>query len=180
MDAVLYPQHDEGLTELPQYAGLLSPDGVGILEKIILKLSWRQPVYGPFDDRNNALEVDDGPSKEPHEPHESGLTDETIEELGHMNDDYGVSYSDLTDDEFIRSIFEDQNDMNVDGLSREISYFMDNHFMDNHSIDSTIDTLDQRKEMETKNSEGTLQNTIYDNEEISNLGYQGILFEFNH
>jgi len=29
--------------------------------------------------------------------------------------------------EFIRSLIEDQNDMTFDGLSREITYFMDNH-----------------------------------------------------
>jgi len=138
-------------------------------------LSWRQPFFAPFDDRNNVLEYDDDPS---NKSHKYSSTDETTEELGHMNDDYGVSYSDLTDDALIRSLFEDKNDMTVDGLSREISYFMDNHFMDNHSKDSTIDTHNQSKE--TKNSEGTLQNTIYDNEEISNLGYKGILFEFNH
>ena len=143
-------------------------------------MSWRQPVFGLFDDHNSALDVDDGPSKEPHEPQKYGLTDETIEELEHMNDDYNVSYSDLTDDEIIRSLFEDKNDMTVDGLSREISYFMDNHFMDNHSKDSTIDTLDQSKEKETTSNEGTLQNTILDNEEISNLGRKGILFKFNH
>ena len=178
MDIDLYPQLDERLTEVPQYPGLLSPNELklpGIFIIIILDLSWRQPVFAKFDDRNNALEVDDGPSKEPHEPHKYGLTDETIQELEHVNDDYKVSYSDLTDDEFIRSLFEDKNDMNVDGLSREISYFMDNH-----SKDSTIDTLDQSKEKETTSNAGNLQNTILDNEEISNLGYKGILIEFNH
>jgi len=184
-------------------------------------LSWRRPVFAPFDDRRNALEVDVGPSKESHE---SGSTNESTEELDHVNDDYEVSYSDLTDDdfirsfiedqtmfdslskesdkyssadettedlehmnddheatysdltddEFIRSLFEDQNDMHADRHSREISYFMDSHLRD-----STIDTLDQSKEMETTDNVGTLQNTFYDNKEISNLGYSGILFKFN-
>ena len=134
-------------------------------------MSWRQPFFAPFDDRNNVLEYDDDPS---NKSHKYSSTDETTEELGHMNDDYGVSYSDLTDDALIRSLFEDQNDMNVDGLSREIGYFMDNH-----SKDFTIDTLDQSQEKETTSNEGNLQNTILDNEEISNLGYKGILFKFN-
>jgi hypothetical protein len=135
-------------------------------------LSWDHVILASVDDRSNALEFDVGPSKEPHE---SGSTDEWTEELEHMNDDYEVSYSDLTDDKFIRSLFEDQNDMHADRHSREISYFMDSHLRD-----STIDTLDQSKEMETTDNLGTLQNTIYNNKEISNLGYKGILFKFNH
>ncbi len=135
-------------------------------------MSWDHVILASVDDRSNALEFDVGPSKEPHE---SGSTDEWTEELEHMNDDYEVSYSDLTDDKFIRSLFEDQNDMHADRHSREISYFMDSHLRD-----STIDTLDQSKEMETTDNLGTLQNTIYNNKEISNLGYKGILFKFNH
>jgi len=185
-------------------------------------LSWEHAILASVDDRSNALEFDVGPSKESHE---SGSTDEWTEELEHLNDNYEVSfsdltddefirslyeeqtmddshskesdkysstdktteelehmneyhkasYSDLTDDEFIRSLFEEQNDMHADRHSREISYFMDNH-----SRDSTIDTLDQSKEMETTDNLGTLQNNIYNNKEISNLGYKGILFKFNH
>ncbi len=118
------------------------------------------------------MAVDDGPSKEPHE---SGSTDETTEELEHMNKYHKASYSDLTDDGFIKSLFEDQNDMHADRHSREISYFMDNH-----SKDSTINTLDQSKDRETTDNIGTLQNNIYDNKEISNLGYKGSLFKFDH
>jgi hypothetical protein len=188
-------------------------------------LSWEQlksHILAPVDDRSNALKFDICPSKEHHE---SGSTDESTEELEHVIDDYEVSfsdltddefirslyehqtmddshskesdkysstdktteelehvneyhkvsYSDLTDDEFIRSLFEDQNDMHADRHSREISYFMDSHLRD-----TTIDTLDQSKEMETTDNLSTMQNTFYDNEEISNLGYKGILFKFNH
>ena len=135
-------------------------------------MSRRRPIFATFDDRRNALEVDVGPSKESDK---YSSADETTEDLEHMNDDHEATYSDLTDDEFIRSLFEDQNDMHADRHSREISYFMDSHLRD-----STIDTLDQSKEMETTDNLGTLQNTIYNNEEISNLGYKGILFKFNH
>ena len=184
-------------------------------------MNWEHAILAPVNDRSNELEFDVGPSKEPHE---SGSNDESTEELEHMNEYHKVSYpdltddefmrslfedqtmddspskesdkyssadkttedlehmneyhkasySDLTDDEFIRSLFEEQNDMHADRHSREISYFMDSHLRD-----STIDTLDQSKEMETTDNLGTLQNTIYDNEEISNLGYKGILFKFN-
>ena len=120
-------------------------------------MSWRRSVFAPFDDHSNALEVDVGPSKEPHE---SGLTDETTKELEHVNDDYGVSYSDLTEDEIIRSLLEDKNDVTDDGLSREISYFKDNNFMDNPSRDSTIDILDQSMEMETTDNVGTLPASV--------------------
>ena len=135
-------------------------------------MSWGRPVFAPFDDRSNAVEVDVGHLKESDK---YSSADETTEDLEHMNDDHKATYSDLTDDEFIRSLFEDQKDMHADRHSREINYFMDYHLRD-----STIDALDQSKEMETTDNVGTLQNTIYNNEEISNLGYEGILFKFNH
>ena len=135
-------------------------------------MSREHAILASIEDRSNALEFDVGPSKESHE---SGSTDESTEELEHVNEYHKVSYSDLTDDEFIRRLFEDQNDMHADRNSREISYFMDSNLRD-----STIDTLDQSKEMETTDNLSTMQNTFYDNEEISNLGYKGILFKFNH
>jgi len=65
-------------------------------------------------------EVNDGPTKESH-GFKYSSTDETAEELGQINFDHDVSYSDLTEDEIVRSLIEDQNDMHADRLSREIS-----------------------------------------------------------
>jgi hypothetical protein len=65
--------------------------------------------------------------------------------------------------------------MHADRLSREISYFMDNY-----SGDSTMDTVDPSQQRETTDNAGIWQNRIYDNEEISDSGYKGILFKFNH
>ncbi len=96
-------------------------------------MSWEHAFLASIEDRSNALEFDVGPSKESHE---SGSTDESTEELEHVNEYHKVSYSDLTDDEFIRSLFEDQNDMHADRHSRDMNYIMDNP-----SRDSTIDLL---------------------------------------
>ena len=120
-------------------------------------MNWEQPVLAPVDDRSKNVAVDVGPSKESHK---DSSTDETAEELGYMNFDHEVSFPDLTED---------------DGLSREISYFMDNYLGD-----STMDTLDPSQQRETTDNAGIWQNRIYDNEEISDSGYKGILFKFNH
>ena len=100
-------------------------------------MNWEQAISAPVDDRSNNVAVAVGPSKESHK---YSSTDETREELGHLNFDHDVSYSDLTEDEIVRSLIEDQNDMHSDRLSRDISLFMDNYLMDNHSRDLTINT----------------------------------------
>ena len=135
-------------------------------------MSWEHTILASIDDRSKEVVVDVGPSKESHK---DSSTDETAEELGYMNFDHEVSFSDLTEDEIVRSLIEDQNDMHADRLSREISYFMDNY-----SGDSTMDTVDPSQQRETTDNAGIWQNRIYDNEEISDSGYKGILFEFNH
>ena len=146
------------------------------LQKITV--DWEHAILAPFDDRNNAFEVDVGP---PKEPHKYSSTDEKTEELGRMNEYHEVSNSDLTNDEFMRSLMEEQIDIHADRLSRDTSLFMDKH-----SRDSTINTVDGSKK-ETNDNESVLPNTrasnegtIYGNFEIPDMMYEGILFEFNH
>ncbi len=81
-------------------------------------MNWEQPILAPIHDRSNNVAVAVGPSKESHK---YSSTDETAEELGYMNFDHEVSFSDLAEDEIVRSLIEDQNDMHADRLSREIS-----------------------------------------------------------
>ena len=81
-------------------------------------MSWEHTILASIDDRSKEVVVDVGPSKESHK---DSSTDETAEELGYMNFDHEVSFSDLAEDEIVRSLIEDQNDMHADRLSREIS-----------------------------------------------------------
>ena len=123
-------------------------------------------------------EVHDGPTKESHRSKYSS-TDETAEELGHLNFDHEASNSVHSEEIFI----EDQNDMHADRLSKDISFFMDNYFMDKHSRDTTINTVNASKEKESilPNNRASNKGTLYDNvEEIPDMIYEGILFEFNH
>jgi hypothetical protein len=142
-------------------------------------LSRRRPIFAPFNDHRNAIEVDVGPSKESHE---SGSTDESTEELEHVNEYHKVFYSDLTDDEFFRSLFKDQNDIHADRRSRDMSYLIDNP-----SRDFTKDLLAGSEEREAAdksrylpNAQASNEGTIYDSEEIPDMVYEGILLEFNH
>jgi hypothetical protein len=62
MDVDLYPQLDETITELPQDLGLLSPDELeapGNFTINNIDLSWRRPVFAPFDDRSIEMQLFD-------------------------------------------------------------------------------------------------------------------------
>ena len=126
-------------------------------------MKWKNDILATVDNRNNKVAFDVGPSKELHR---FSSTDGKTEELGHMNIDHKVSYSyltklqhmnqyrkvshsDLTDDELIRSLIDDQNDMHADRLSREISYFMDNYLQYSDFIEDEIvrSLIDEQNDM---------------------------------